>query len=92
MVLLYNGTSLSTPSIVVLPGLNNTSFVCSFPCISFETAGFAVGETPKICGVYVVLTFVPFSSSAWTSTGSTVPVYVLSVGVKITLLVPGVIL
>ena len=35
-----------------------------------------------ICGVYVAVAFVPFSSSPWIVTGLTSPTYVLSVGVN----------
>ena len=59
-----SGTSFSTPLIVVFPGLNVTSLDCTAPCTSVDVAGSAVGTTPTICGVYVVLTVVPFSSSA----------------------------
>ena len=38
-----------------------------------ESAGVAVGFTPTIDGVYVVFTTVPFTSSACTFAGNTLP-------------------
>ena len=48
----------------VCPSVNVGVPVCSFPCAPSDTAGFAVGLTGVIFGVYVVVTAVPFVSLA----------------------------
>ena len=66
-------TDFSTLSIVALPGANATTPDCSSPWMFVDSAGVAVGVTPTICGVYVVFTTVPFTSSACTFAGNTLP-------------------
>ena len=66
-------TDFSVPSIFALPGANVTSFDCSIPCTSVEVAGFAVGLTATMTGVYSASTDVPFVSWRWTLAGWTGP-------------------
>ena len=62
-------------SLFGLPGINSTVPVCSTPCGPSDLAGFALGLTGIIDGVYVVVTCEPFVSSPRTVTGTTSPAY-----------------
>ena len=55
------------------PGVNVGFPFWISPCLAVDSASCAVGSTGVICGVYLAVAFVPFSSSPWIVTGRTGP-------------------